>query len=75
MIKIAPENKARQGRWGWHGLRILVAALLLAFIAWGAAEIYGQKIDPDTPEGQGQPTGQSAPANQSAPAGEGQSGG
>jgi hypothetical protein len=58
MTKIIPENKARQGRWGWHGLRILIAALLLAFIAWGAAEIYGQKID------------NSAPANQSAPAGQ-----
>ena len=58
MTKIIPENKARQGRWGWHGLRILIAALLLAFIAWGVAEIYGQKID------------SSAPATQSAPAGQ-----
>ena len=60
MTKIIPENKARQGRWGWHGLRILIAALLLAFIAWGAAEIYGEKID------------NSAPVNQSAPASQGQ---
>ena len=44
MTKIIPENKARQGRWGRHALRILVAALLLAFIAWGAAEIYGEVI-------------------------------
>ena len=42
MAKIIPENKARQGRWGWHGLRILIAALLLAFAAWGIAEIYGE---------------------------------
>lgn len=42
MVKIIPENKARQGRWGWHGLRILIAALLLAFVAWGIAEIYGE---------------------------------
>jgi hypothetical protein len=42
MIKIIPENKARQGRWGRHGLRILIAALLLAFAAWGIAEIYGE---------------------------------
>jgi hypothetical protein len=60
MTKIIPENKARQGRWGWHGLRILIAALLLAFIAWGAVEIYGEKI------------GNRAPANQSAPAGQDQ---
>jgi hypothetical protein len=42
MTKIIPENKARQGGWGWHGLRILIAALLLAFAAWGIAEIYGE---------------------------------
>ncbi|TRC98008.1 hypothetical protein FJV76_25475 [Mesorhizobium sp. WSM4303] len=63
MIKIIPENKARQGRWGWHGLRILIAALLLAFIAWGIAEIYGEKIDNSAP------ANQSAPASQSQPAG------
>lgn len=63
MTKIIPENKARQGRWGWHGLRILIAALLLAFIAWGAAEIYGQKIN------NGAPATQSAPAGQGQPAG------
>jgi len=33
MTKIIPEDKARQGRWGWHGLRILIAGLLLAFAA------------------------------------------
>lgn len=42
MTKIIPQDKARQGRWGWHGLRILIAALLLAFAAWGIAEIYGE---------------------------------
>lgn len=60
MTKIIPENKARQGRWGWHGLRILIAALLLAFIAWGAAEIYGQKIDNSAPAGQSAPVSQPA---------------
>ncbi|BCM22024.1 MULTISPECIES: hypothetical protein [Mesorhizobium] len=44
MTKIVPENKARQGHWGWHALRILIAGLLLAFIAWGAVEIYGELI-------------------------------
>ncbi|WP_082525448.1 MULTISPECIES: hypothetical protein [unclassified Mesorhizobium] len=48
MIKIIPEDKARQGGWGRHGLRILIAALLLAFVAWGAAEIYGELIKKDT---------------------------
>lgn len=51
MAKIIPEDKARQGHWGRHGLRILIAALLLAFIAWGIAEIYGEMIDrTPTPE-------------------------
>ena len=44
MAKIIPENKARQGRWGQHGFRILIAALLLVLIAWGIAEIYGVLI-------------------------------
>jgi hypothetical protein len=54
MAKIIPEDKARQGRWGRHGLRILIAALLLAFIAWGIAEIYGEMIDktPTTEQGE-----------------------
>jgi hypothetical protein len=62
MTKIIPENNARQGRWGWHGLRILIAALLLAFIAWGVAEIYGEKIDNNAPADQRAPASQSQPA-------------
>jgi hypothetical protein len=50
MTKIVPENKARQGRWGRHALRILIVALLLAFIAWGVAEIYGEIIKTPTTE-------------------------
>lgn len=42
MTKIIAEDKARGGSWGWHGLRLLIAALLLAFAACGAAEIYGE---------------------------------
>ena len=53
-MKIIPEDKARQGRWGRHGLRILIAALLLAFVAWGIAEIYGEMIDSNTPADQDQ---------------------
>ncbi|SFP27988.1 hypothetical protein SAMN03159463_03960 [Mesorhizobium sp. NFR06] len=48
MTKIVPEDKARQAHWGWHALRILVAGLLLAFIAWGAVEIYGELIKSPT---------------------------
>jgi len=54
MTKIIPEDKARQGGWGRHGLRILIAALLLAFVAWGIAEIYGEIAKtPATEEGSG----------------------
>jgi hypothetical protein len=48
MTKIVPEDKARQGRSGWHALRILIASLLLVFIAWGAVEIYGVLIKSPT---------------------------
>ncbi|MET2831652.1 hypothetical protein [Mesorhizobium shangrilense] len=57
MTKIIPEDKARQGRWGWHGFRILIAALLLAFIAWGAAKIYGEVIKSPTTQQNSIPQG------------------
>lgn len=57
MTKIIPEDKARQGRWGRHGLRILIAALLLAFIACGAAEIYGGVIKSPTTQQNSIPQG------------------
>lgn len=46
MPTIIPEEKARQGRWGRRVLIILIAGLLLAFIAWGLAEIFGKAIEP-----------------------------
>jgi hypothetical protein len=57
MTKIIPEDKARQGRWGWHGLRILIAALLLAIAAWGIAEIYGQTAKTPATEQGSAPSG------------------
>jgi len=49
MTKTIPENKARQGRWGWHTLIVLVAGLLLAFAVWGGVEFYGEMLDNGTP--------------------------
>jgi hypothetical protein len=46
MAKTIPEQKARQGRWGWHALAILVVGLILAFVIWGLVEIYGRAIEP-----------------------------
>jgi hypothetical protein len=57
MTKIITEDKARGGRWGWHGFRILIAALLLTFIAWAAAEIYGEVIKSPTTQQDGIPQG------------------
>jgi len=49
MVKTIPTDKARQGHRGRHVLRILIAALLLAFVAWGVAEIYGEMIKTNAP--------------------------
>jgi hypothetical protein len=46
MAKTIPEQRARQGRWGWHAFLILVIGLVLAFIIWGFVEIYGKAIEP-----------------------------
>lgn len=46
MTKIVPADKARQGRRGRHVLIILIVGLILALIAWGVAEFYGEAIDP-----------------------------
>jgi hypothetical protein len=38
-------NEARQGPLGRPVLNVLIVALLLAFVAWGAAELYGERVD------------------------------
>ena len=48
VTKVVAEDKARQGRWGWHALRILIAGLLLSFIPWGVVEFYGEQIKSPT---------------------------
>jgi hypothetical protein len=49
MSKIVSTDKARQGHWGRHVLIVLIAALLLAAVAWGIAELYGLAIAPSRP--------------------------
>ncbi|MHA6645076.1 hypothetical protein [Mesorhizobium sp. A623] len=51
MTKIIPGQKARQGGRGLRVLWVLIIALVLATIAWGAAEFYGETIDNTTPAG------------------------
>jgi len=54
--KITP-NRARQGLLGKPVLAVLIGGLLLAVVAWTAAEIWGESIDP-----QAGGTTQTAPA-------------
>jgi hypothetical protein len=49
MSKTVSTDKARQGHWGRHLLIVLIAALLLAAVAWAAVEIYGAAIAPSQP--------------------------
>lgn len=47
MPKTVQTDKARQGRRGSPVLLVLVAALVLAAVAWGIAEIFGEATDPE----------------------------
>ncbi|QPC85713.1 hypothetical protein GA830_02420 [Mesorhizobium sp. NBSH29] len=60
MAKTVSTEKARQARTGKPVLMVLVAALGLAAIAWGAAELYGETIDPQVPD-QTEPNEEPAP--------------
>jgi len=42
-------RETRQGGPGRPVLKVLGASLLLAFLAWGAVEIWGERIDPSAP--------------------------
>lgn len=44
-----PTDEARQGRWGWKVLMVLVGGLLLAMVVWAGVEFYGEAIDPPAP--------------------------
>ena len=45
VTKVVPTDKARQGKEGRPVLYVLIAALVLAMVAWAAAELYGENID------------------------------
>ncbi|GHC77711.1 hypothetical protein [Limoniibacter endophyticus] len=44
-------TEARQGRKGIPVLRVLLVALVLAFVVWAAVEIFGSLIAPENPVG------------------------
>ncbi|MDR6633560.1 hypothetical protein J2X72_002353 [Phyllobacterium sp. 1468] len=54
-------NQARQGPLGRPVLNVLIVALLLALVAWGAAELYGERVDNAAGVGNTGSTEQSAP--------------
>jgi hypothetical protein len=54
-------NEARQGPLGRPVLNVLIAALLLALVAWGAAELYGESVDNAPGVGDNGSAGQNAP--------------
>lgn len=62
MANEVPTNKARQGRTGTHVLYILIGGLLLAGVAWGIAELYGEQAK--------SPSTQQPRQNSTAPAAE-----
>ena len=57
---------ARQGRPGFPVLKVLVAGIVLAFIAWGVAEIWGQASEPPAEQAATPPAGDTTPAPQEA---------
>lgn len=55
MPKQVSQQDAKQGRWGTQVLYVLVAALILAGVAWMVAERFGEATEPTNP-GQGDQT-------------------
>lgn len=60
-------TEARQGAKGVPVFMVLVAGLILAMIAWGAVEWYGQSTEPPAAQTTKPPAGDTTPANPNAP--------
>jgi hypothetical protein len=56
-------TEARQGRKGTPVLKVLVVALILAALAWGAAEWWGESTDPPAEQTATPPAGEATPGN------------
>jgi len=54
-------DQARQGRWGWQVLMVLVIGLILAMGVWWGVEIYGETIAPEPETEIGNPATSPAP--------------
>lgn len=66
MVEEFDPDKAKQGRSGRRVFVILIAALVLAFMAWGIADLYFFRIAPDETESPAEP-GQSGTLRPTAP--------
>ncbi len=64
--------ETRQGPLGRPMLKVLIGGLILAAIAWGAAEMFGESTDNNaTISGQESPAaGQNKPSDQATPSGD-----
>jgi len=60
-------TEARQGSWGRPVLTVLICGLVLAVLAWGAAEWWGEATDPPAQQTATPPAGSTTPGA-SAPA-------
>lgn len=59
-------TEARQGRSGRPVLMVLVAGLVLALLAWGGAEWWGEATDPPAEQTASPPAGDNTPATSNA---------
>lgn len=60
-------TEARQGRLGRPVLMVLLTGLVLAMLAWGAAEWWGQETAPPAEQTATPPAGSTTPENPNAP--------
>jgi len=62
----ASTTDARQGRTGRPVLTVLICGLVLAFVAWGAAEWWGEATDAPPEQTATPPAGDNSPAGQNS---------
>jgi hypothetical protein len=60
-------TEARQGSWGAPVLKVLIAGLILAMVAWAGAEWYGRSTAPPAEQTATPPAGSTTPQNPNAP--------
>jgi len=59
-------TEARQGSWGAPVLKVLIAGLVLAMIAWAGAEWWGEATAPPAEQTATPPAGSTTPENPDA---------